>query len=181
MFHFLSCNLELHSLSKKTALKISLNPGLNLTIFLGTGPCAFIALTIISMYLGCVAVLTDMVIFLFHDNLNKTCFREELRVWKVTTSAMTLLFKTLSGPPRKQIQSLGYIYEWLLFCACFIFYFSLKSTLYHQISLNFSMYQNESLKRTVWWNKARLLTHAKKILRQNLSLPYWNFTRIYQK
>ena len=32
------CKLELHSLSKKTALKISLNPGLNLTICLGTGP-----------------------------------------------------------------------------------------------------------------------------------------------
>ena len=33
------CKLELYALSKKTALKISLNPGLNLTIFLGTGPC----------------------------------------------------------------------------------------------------------------------------------------------
>ena len=32
------CKLELHALSKKTALKISLNPGLNLTIILGTGP-----------------------------------------------------------------------------------------------------------------------------------------------
>ena len=30
--------LELHVLSKKTVLKISLNPGLNLIIFLGTGP-----------------------------------------------------------------------------------------------------------------------------------------------
>ena len=35
------CKLELHSLSKKTMLKISLNPGLNLTIFLGTGPGFF--------------------------------------------------------------------------------------------------------------------------------------------
>ena len=33
------CKLELHALSKKTVLKISLNPGLNLTIILGTGPC----------------------------------------------------------------------------------------------------------------------------------------------
>ena len=32
------CKLELHALSKKTVLKISLNPGLNLTIILGTGP-----------------------------------------------------------------------------------------------------------------------------------------------
>ena len=32
------CKLELRALSKKTALKISPNPGLNLTIFLGTGP-----------------------------------------------------------------------------------------------------------------------------------------------
>ena len=32
------CKLELHSLSKKTLLKISLHPGLNLTIFSGTGP-----------------------------------------------------------------------------------------------------------------------------------------------
>ena len=32
------CELELHALSKKTMLNISLNPGLNLTIILGTGP-----------------------------------------------------------------------------------------------------------------------------------------------
>ena len=32
------CKLQLHALSKKTVLKIWLNPGLNLTIFLGTGP-----------------------------------------------------------------------------------------------------------------------------------------------
>ena len=32
------CKLELRALSKKTGLKISLNSGLNLTIFLGTGP-----------------------------------------------------------------------------------------------------------------------------------------------
>ena len=32
------CKLELRALSKKTGLKISLNPGLNLTVFLGTGP-----------------------------------------------------------------------------------------------------------------------------------------------
>ena len=32
------CKLKLHALSKKTVLKISLNPGLNLTIILGTGP-----------------------------------------------------------------------------------------------------------------------------------------------
>ena len=32
------CKLELHSLSKKTLLKISLHPGLNLTTFSGTGP-----------------------------------------------------------------------------------------------------------------------------------------------
>ena len=31
------CKLELHALSKKTMRKISLNPGLNLTILLGTG------------------------------------------------------------------------------------------------------------------------------------------------
>ena len=31
------CELELHALSKKTMLNISLNPGLNLTIILGTG------------------------------------------------------------------------------------------------------------------------------------------------
>ena len=34
----LLCKLELHGLSKKTVLKISLNPGLNLTTILGTGP-----------------------------------------------------------------------------------------------------------------------------------------------
>ena len=32
------CELELHALSKKTMLNISLNPGLNLTIILGTEP-----------------------------------------------------------------------------------------------------------------------------------------------
>ena len=32
------CKLQSHALSKKTVLKIWLNPGLNLTIFLGTGP-----------------------------------------------------------------------------------------------------------------------------------------------
>ena len=32
------CKLELHALRKKTVLKISHNPGLNLTVFLGTGP-----------------------------------------------------------------------------------------------------------------------------------------------
>ena len=32
------CMLELYVLSKKTVLQISLDPGLNLTIFLGTGP-----------------------------------------------------------------------------------------------------------------------------------------------
>ena len=32
------CKFELRALSNKTGLKISLNPGLNLTIFLGTGP-----------------------------------------------------------------------------------------------------------------------------------------------
>ena len=33
--------LQLHALSKKTVPKISLNPGLNLTIFLGNWPCWF--------------------------------------------------------------------------------------------------------------------------------------------
>ena len=35
------CKLQLHALSKKTVPKISHNPRLNLTIFLGNWPCWF--------------------------------------------------------------------------------------------------------------------------------------------
>ena len=56
------CKLELHALSKKTVLKISLNPGLNLTIILGTGP----------------RVISLREIILFFTNLNGYHFSEQI-------------------------------------------------------------------------------------------------------
>ena len=46
------CKLELHFLRQETLLKIWLNPGLNLTIFRGTGPSCYLAVLSFVLFFG---------------------------------------------------------------------------------------------------------------------------------